>query len=418
LFHLKKYTECLEDIELAFESSYPEEMKHKLYERQGASLQELGRITDAIVSFEKAVEVLSVAGLTPKAERARIQALTKLLDSCRKLENKPKVDNKERNEVHVPPLTGESSLTHPHASCAVKVQHNNIVGRHVIAARDVKVGDILMSEKPYTAVMFPGKYAETHCYNCFSIIYIPVPCTQCSAVVFCSRQCRNSAWNTYHWAECSYGELLTPSSCAKIGHLALRLVMTVGVDSLLAYLKTNPAESQHPDKVGMSDEGIYSGDYNSVCHLVGNSKIRKTQDLLDFTVTACFLMKILVVSGYLQPIAHCETDIELVGGAMLDHLHIIQCNAKRIVEMSYPERFDDPKPVFVGVGVYPTVALVNHSCDPNADLNFYGNAVVVRAIRNIYEGEEICISYGPTFYEVKQRTRGSQLKDAYHFTCR
>jgi SET and MYND domain-containing protein 4 len=417
LFHLKKYSDCLRDIELAFESKYPEEMHHKLFERQGASLREMGRIDDAIESFQKAINSLTLAHLTPKAEISRNQALTKLLESCKKLERlQAPPTSDESNQA--PAVTGEKNSVYPHASYAVKVQYNNVVGRHTVAARDVKVGDVLISESPYSAIMLPGSYATQHCYHCFAATRAPVPCIQCASIIFCSRECRNSAWQTYHWAECSYGELVSPAMCARIGHLAMRLVMTKGLEQLLAYLKANPTETPVSDKSGLNSEGIYSSDYDCVYNLVANSSHRKPEEFFDYTVAACVLMKIMQVTGYLRPIADSPADIELVGGAVLRHLQIVQCNAKRIVELSWPEKFDDPKPVFIGVGLYPTAALVNHSCDPNADLNFYGNSVVVRAIRNIYEGEEICISYGPVFYEVKQRIRTAQLKGAFYFSCR
>lgn len=420
LFHLKKYSDCLRDIELAFEGKYPEEMHHKLYERQGTSFRELGRIDDAIASFQKAVNSLSLAQLTPKAENSRKQTLTKLLESCKKLEEKSQASNAsvECNKIQAPAVTGEKNSVYPHASYAVKIQCNNVVGRHTVAARDAKVGDVLISESPYSAIMLPGNYASLHCYHCFASTRAPVPCQQCSSVIFCSRECRSTAWQTYHWAECLYGELLSPGLCAKIGHLALRLVMTKGLEPLLAYLKAHPTETPLSDTTGLNSDGVYPSDYDCVYNLVANSKPRKPEDLFDFTVAACVLTKTMLISGYLRPIADSSGDIELIGGAVLRHLQIVQCNAKRIVELTWPEKFDDPKPVFVGVGIYPTVALVNHSCDPNADLNFYGDSVVVRAIRNIAEGEEICISYGPVFYEVKQRLRTSQLKGAFFFSCR
>jgi len=108
----------------------------------------------------------------------------------------------------------------------------------------------------------------------------------------------------------------------------------------------------------------------------------------------------------------------MIGGVVLRQLQVIQCNAFRIIELTRPTKFDDPQPEPVGIGLYPTASLINHSCDPNADLNFYGDTVVVRAMRNISEGEEICISYGPMFYEVKQRLRHKQLKAVYFFNCK
>jgi SET domain-containing protein len=39
--------------------------------------------------------------------------------------------------------------------------------------------------------------------------------------------------------------------------------------------------------------------------------------------------------------------------------------------------------------------MINHSCQPNADFHFSGqeSSIVVRALRDIAAGEEVCISY-------------------------
>lgn len=67
-------------------------------------------------------------------------------------------------------------------------------------------------------------------------------------------------------------------------------------------------------------------------------------------------------------------------------------------------------------GIYPTICLINHSCLPNAHNNWNSDTEceTIHAIRHIYEGEEITISYdrgGPS------DSRRSYLKDAFGFDC-
>ena len=56
-----------------------------------------------------------------------------------------------------------------------------------------------------------------------------------------------------------------------------------------------------------------------------------------------------------------------IGGILLRHLQILQFNAHEIAEFVVPK--DDSlkggKSVFMGAGVFPTVALCNHSCEPS-----------------------------------------------------
>lgn len=56
-------------------------------------------------------------------------------------------------------------------------------------------------------------------------------------------------------------------------------------------------------------------------------------------------------------------------------------------------------------------ALFNHSCEPNADLVFSIDMTMkIFAVRDIAEGEEICISYLEDVERLEQRVRRTQLK--------
>lgn len=420
MFHLKKYKECLRDIELAIDCGYPETTRYKLFDRQGSVYLAQGNTSEASLSYQKALDNLLTAGLSAKAMATWQANIGKQLEKCRKDKITPVSDEDlEGTKMTVPALTGDACEKYSNASVAVKVEYDASRGRHTVADRDIKVGDVLLSELPFAAVMLPGEYADKHCHRCFAATEAPVPCTQCSAVLFCSRACRDNAWQLYHWAECSFGELLKPSMCAKIGHLAARLVMRQGVESVLSYVKSPAAGKTHPEECGFTSAVVYdASSYDSVYHLVTSTKLRSTEDLFEFTVLSCVLVKIMLASGLLKEVAESAADIAVIGEVVLRHLQIIQCNALRVIELTRPTKFDEPKPEPVGVGLYPTVSLINHSCDPNADLNFYGDSVIVRAVRNISEGEEIFISYGPIFYEVKQRHRHSQLKAVYFFNCK
>ncbi len=45
--------------------------------------------------------------------------------------------------------------------------------------------------------------------------------------------------------------------------------------------------------------------------------------------------------------------------------------------------------MYVGVGLYPLAALINHSCDPNCVAIFRGKTVHIRAIQEIMIGHEV-----------------------------
>jgi hypothetical protein len=61
-----------------------------------------------------------------------------------------------------------------------------------------------------------------------------------------------------------------------------------------------------------------------------------------------------------------SSDVLFIGSLLLRHLQLLQFNAHEIFEtrMETPNKFRGSKTVYVGVGIYPTVAMFNHDCHP------------------------------------------------------
>ncbi|XP_060609918.2 histone-lysine N-methyltransferase SMYD3 isoform X2 [Anolis sagrei] len=69
----------------------------------------------------------------------------------------------------------------------------------------------------------------------------------------------------------------------------------------------------------------------------------------------------------------------------------------------------------VGVGLYPSMSLLNNSCDPNCVIVFEGPQLHLRSIREIQEGEELTICYVETMMPTPERQE--HLKRQYCFEC-
>ncbi|KAM4744920.1 histone-lysine N-methyltransferase SMYD3 isoform 2-T2 [Anableps anableps] len=69
----------------------------------------------------------------------------------------------------------------------------------------------------------------------------------------------------------------------------------------------------------------------------------------------------------------------------------------------------------VGVGLYLSLSLLNHDCQPNCVMVFEGKRLQLRAVRDISPKEEITISYIETLSLIEERQR--QLEEQYHFIC-
>jgi hypothetical protein len=66
--------------------------------------------------------------------------------------------------------------------------------------------------------------------------------------------------------------------------------------------------------------------------------------------------------------------------------------------------------VRLGGAIYPTLANVNHSCDPNLILLNWNNRAVAVANRPIAAGEQIFDTYGALYYNMAREDRQAFLK--------
>uniref|UniRef100_A0A8C0EWP2 [histone H3]-lysine(4) N-trimethyltransferase n=1 Tax=Bubo bubo TaxID=30461 RepID=A0A8C0EWP2_BUBBB len=69
----------------------------------------------------------------------------------------------------------------------------------------------------------------------------------------------------------------------------------------------------------------------------------------------------------------------------------------------------------VAVGLYPSMSLLNHSCDPNCVIVFEGYQLLLRSVREIQIGEELTISYIESLMPTSERQK--QLMRQYCFEC-
>jgi hypothetical protein len=109
-----------------------------------------------------------------------------------------------------------------------------------------------------------------------------------------------------------------------------------------------------------------------------------------------------ICNQYNLPLSH--NDIQFL-------LYAIQCNAHQIV---------NPESKAIALGLFPYTSMMNHSCRPNCIKLFLIQPncppkLIMRAIRDIDKGEELCYSYVNLYQSTE--CRREQLTKAYSFHC-
>ena len=176
LVHLKEYNLAVRDIQLALQSGYPDNQKHKLYDRLGYCYQQLGDVTKAKTAFTVALDCLdrTVAAASNAAEEQ--STVTSLENFKRSLQTSlsklpppttsPTKTDQPAASISLPSLLGGSHPNFPNASSALTLAADESAGRYFKAGQDIKPGQTLVAEAPYASCLLPDKFGS-HCNNCF-----------------------------------------------------------------------------------------------------------------------------------------------------------------------------------------------------------------------------------------------------------
>ncbi|XP_023335428.1 histone-lysine N-methyltransferase Smyd1 [Eurytemora carolleeae] len=146
-------------------------------------------------------------------------------------------------------------------------------------------------------------------------------------------------------------------------------------------------------------------------------------DHLAYSTSACLLLYYLKINNYFGSHTSRESDRELsppelyIGKLLYHILEVLQFNTHAIAEASKWEEEKGVEITNIGCAVNPTLALLNHSCNPNTTRANIGAATAVIATSSIKKGEEISDAYTMLFQDKLFATRQKWLQAHYRFKC-
>jgi hypothetical protein len=295
-------------------------------------------------------------------------------------------------------------------------------GRHVVSANTqstLKPGTIILIEQAYASVLLPSAWS-THCHTCSRRLNLLLfVCSQCTRAVYCSFEClqRSIIWHAF---ECR----LSIERLDKMQLLALRLLTKTGWQ----YLSKNRLQFQDylqqnspTISIENSDQKIYEwNNYENILKLETNSNKRSTEDLLQRSLQACVIGISLINNTSFSQEAYENLDYQIyICSLLLSHLQSLPCNAHEISEFIYHRLSPlTSSCIEIGAGIYATLSLFNHSCNPNVIRNFIGDTVIVRLLSSISSNEmELMDNYGCLSATMDKTERQTKLNEQYHFQC-
>lgn len=224
-------------------------------------------------------------------------------------------------------------------------------GRSLHASTSFTAGQTILTVDPLLIIPTLS-HIESVCARCLRA-GDPRACTRCRSAYYCNADCQRAAWKSVHGKECA----------------ALKRVVAERE-------KQGDARGQLPTPVRLlmqilllEDQGVIKAVSNLQGHIPAmGSKQRKDAEMM--AIGAC------VYAGKQRDEQAVVRAVEL--------LCKIQTNAFNYADDDLGQ---------TGVFLEPTLAMMNHSCMPNAMVQVIGGKAILRAEVPIKAGDEIEISY-------------------------
>ncbi|KAJ2945528.1 hypothetical protein O0L34_g345 [Tuta absoluta] len=390
VFHsLKKYKECLEDVEQVLSRKYPEKLKDKLLNRQANCYKALQN------------------------------------DSTQVKE----IKNGTCDDEILLTLQGPRDPRYPCTSTKLQVIFNNEMGRHVIAKDDIKVGEILVQEDPYFTLLLKSQYLFS-CSYCLSRKLNLMPCDSCCVSLYCSEECKKNAYQDYHEVECILMATLVAMDFTKLELLALRTAIKARNDhaswqSLFDTIKQadHYMDTEFRGHIKVGDTWVYDSKYYASIHtLASNIEKRSISDIFQKSVTAAVFLSFLQTNTeFLKPDNESQMDevLKCVAGTLLLHIMTSPTNMHGLSTNIQTPDGNYIEEVSLASAPYAFHSLINHSCAPNVvRFSKLGTGqMTLYALRPIKKGMQLFDNYGAHHALQDRRTRQDSLRFQYKFSC-
>lgn len=341
---LNMLDECLFDIEMAKKSNYPKDLIPKLDERAA---------------------------------------------KCKNLMNDEQFQW-EKYSVREPKLSFSEHTKFDGVADCLKIHQNSKFGRHIITTCDLKIGQTILVEKPFSIFM-ERFYSNGHrrCLHCFKDCMNFITCSNCVGALFCNDDCKEKSFHKY---ECN-----KPSTLSRKETFELVLNTFVNIDA--AFPDVNQLMSTIDTLLKGHDVNRTTNAaqkaFCSIFQLAHNhekqdpfhlTRLRAATDVAIFTLMrhSEFKRKYSTMK-YRRFLQHLILHLFHIAEHAYDLGEFSQKDSNAQIQDFSIEKF--------AKAMYPFGCYINHSCVPNVFCIFVDSRLICKVIRPIKKGEQIFRSY-------------------------
>ncbi|KAI5062076.1 hypothetical protein GOP47_0022615 [Adiantum capillus-veneris] len=270
-------------------------------------------------------------------------------------------------------------------------------GRCAIATRDIKAGELIVSEQALAFVL-RSSYRTAACHNCckdFTEASTGIQCQQCNHSFFCE-ECWQVTQNLHR--DCcpvirKIGDIAAQEDCD--GDL-LRLALLLGLKRSSLF---NESSKESFDSMGEIKGDVLVPSFHDAMGLQTHrnkisaswrSSVRKAcERLVDHA------------ASQISDFQNSAEDLEYLAALINANAHGMGAQGVHNTD--------------IAIGIFPFVSMLNHSCRPNCCFSSDRNFMHVRATHDVRNNTELCLSY-INLYEARD-TRREQLATTKHFDC-
>lgn len=320
---------------------------------------------------------------------------------CKRLLAKDRVP-----KVLVPALSYPPHNKVPFIANCLELRLNWQYGRFVITNQNLMVGEIIAIEQPFsTSISLQQQYER--CENCLmECSRSLLPCKMCTAVMFCSEQCREEAMYRFHRFECPVIGLIN-NELDSIEKLSVRITLCA-----LSAFGSVDAFRTFTEMANYQDNNVFNMDYTETPPIYQYGPIYSMQRAPvteGAKLNLGMVMERLVIDS-IEPEMFANFDVvQFLLDVTVQHFMSTRLNSHRFYDaadmmtaMSKGKDVHDD--ITIGtitqeadamtIGIFPFTSLLNHACTPNVMVTPSGNNMVMTVVRPIRAGEQAFVCYG------------------------